>query len=112
MQSAIPLCILAVAMAIVSNPEAQYLFTVTPGTSVTFNPINEIKRATFNPYHHIVNACFVKIGQLIHHKLNGFCSQFVGALKSKYSFWSFANGCPVCFYYICCFHFSILNFEL
>ena len=48
-QSAIPLWIFAVAIPIVSNPEAQYLFTVTPGTSVTFNPIKEIKRPTFKP---------------------------------------------------------------
>ena len=48
-QLAIPDWILAVAIAIVSNPEAQYLFTVTPGTSSTFNPIKEINRATFSP---------------------------------------------------------------
>ena len=49
MQCAIPDWILAVAIPIVSNPEAQYLFTVTPGTSFTFNPIKEIKRPTFRP---------------------------------------------------------------
>ena len=48
-QCAIPDCILAVAIPIVSNPEAQYLLTVTPGTSSIFNPIKEINRPIFNP---------------------------------------------------------------
>ena len=47
--SAIPACILAVAMAIVSTPEEQNLLTVTPGTSTLFNPIKEIKRPMFSP---------------------------------------------------------------
>ena len=49
MHSAIPACILAVAMAIVSTPDEQNLFTVTPGTSTLFNPIKEIRRAIFSP---------------------------------------------------------------
>ena len=48
-QCAIPDWIFAVAIPIVSKPEAQYLFTVTPGTSSTFNPIKEINRPTFKP---------------------------------------------------------------
>ena len=49
MQSAMPERILAVAIAIVSKPEAQYLFTVTPGTLSVSRPIKEIIRATFKP---------------------------------------------------------------
>ena len=41
MQSAIPLCIFAFAIAIVSNPEEQYRFTVIPGTFIVSNPIKE-----------------------------------------------------------------------
>ncbi len=48
-QSAIPDWIFAVAIPMVSIPDEQNLFTVTPGTSTEFNPINEIKRAIFNP---------------------------------------------------------------
>ena len=48
-QSAIPACILAVAIAIVSTPDEQNLLTVTPGTSTLFNPIREIKRAMLSP---------------------------------------------------------------
>ena len=36
-------------MAIVSRPEAQYLFTVTPATSFVFKPINAINLAIFKP---------------------------------------------------------------
>ena len=39
----------AVAIPIVSIPEEQKRFTVTPGISTESNPINEIKRAIFNP---------------------------------------------------------------
>ncbi|CAI8218778.1 MAG: Uncharacterised protein [Cryomorphaceae bacterium] len=49
MHSAIPDFIFAEAIAIVSSPEAQYLLTVTPGTSSTFNPISEITLAIFKP---------------------------------------------------------------
>ena len=49
MQSAIPLCTFAEAMAIVSSPDAQYLFTVIPGTLSVSKAISEIRRATFNP---------------------------------------------------------------
>ena len=49
MHSAIPASIFAVAIAIVSKPEEQYLLTVIPGTLSVFNPINEIIRPTFNP---------------------------------------------------------------
>jgi hypothetical protein len=38
-QCAIPDWILAVAIPIVSNPEAQYLFTVTSGTSSILIPL-------------------------------------------------------------------------
>ena len=48
-QSAIPDLILAVAIANDSNPEAQSLFTVTPGTSSIFRPMSEINLATLNP---------------------------------------------------------------
>mmetsp|Transcript_9402 Transcript_9402/g.12796 ORF Transcript_9402/g.12796 Transcript_9402/m.12796 type:complete len:311 (-) Transcript_9402:77-1009(-) len=48
-QSAIPASIFAVAMAIVSNPEEQYRFTVMPGTFTESNPIKEIIRPTFKP---------------------------------------------------------------
>ena len=47
--SAIPDLILAEAIAMVSRPEAQYRFTVTPGTSSTFKPIREITLAIFKP---------------------------------------------------------------
>ena len=47
--SAIPDLIFEDAIAIVSNPEAQYLLTVTPGTSSTSRPIKEIILATFSP---------------------------------------------------------------
>ena len=36
-------------MAIVSRPEAQYLFTVTPATSFVFSPIRAINLAIFKP---------------------------------------------------------------
>ena len=49
MQSAIPACILAVAIPMVSSPDEQKRFTVTPGTSTMFKPINEINRAMFRP---------------------------------------------------------------
>ena len=49
MQSAIPLCIFAFAMAMVSSPEEQYLFTVIPGTFIVSNPIKEIIRPMFSP---------------------------------------------------------------
>ena len=49
MQSAIPDSIFAVAIAIVSKPEEQYLLTVIPGTLSVSNPIKEIIRPTFNP---------------------------------------------------------------
>ena len=48
-QSAIPALIFALAMAIVSNPEEQYLFTVIPGTLSVSKPINEIIRPTLSP---------------------------------------------------------------
>ena len=48
-QSAIPDFIFAVAIAMVSKPEAQYLFTVTPGTLSVPKPINETIRAIFSP---------------------------------------------------------------
>ena len=47
--SAMPFCILAFAIAIVSNPEEQYLFTVIPGTFIVSNPIKEIILPIFNP---------------------------------------------------------------
>ena len=46
---AIPLFILAFAIAMVSNPEEQYLFTVIPGTFMVSSPIKEIIRPIFNP---------------------------------------------------------------
>ena len=49
MQSDIPDLIFAVAIAIVSNPEAQNLLIVTPGTSSTLSPIREINLATLKP---------------------------------------------------------------
>ena len=48
-QSAIPDLIFAAAIAIVSSPDAQYRFTVTPGTSSIFSPMREISLPTFNP---------------------------------------------------------------
>ena len=48
-QSAIPACIFAVAMPIVSIPDEQKRFTVTPGTSTISKPINEMSRAIFSP---------------------------------------------------------------
>ena len=48
-QSAIPDLIFALARAIVSRPDAQYLLTVTPGTSSIFNPIRDINLPTFKP---------------------------------------------------------------
>ena len=47
--SPIPALIFAEAIAIDSEPDAQYLFTVTPGTLSVSNPINEISLATFSP---------------------------------------------------------------
>ena len=49
MQSAMPAAILADAMAMVSNPEAQYLFTVMPATFSVPNPMSEINLPTFKP---------------------------------------------------------------
>ena len=49
MQSAIPDCIFATAIAMVSIPLEQNLFTVTPGTSTMSSPIREIRRAMFRP---------------------------------------------------------------
>ena len=49
MQSAIPELIFAAAMAMVSKPEEQYLFTVIPGTFTVSNPISEIILPMFNP---------------------------------------------------------------
>ena len=48
-QSAIPACIFAVAIPMVSIPDEQKRLTVTPGTSTISNPINEINRAIFKP---------------------------------------------------------------
>ena len=48
-QSAIPALIFAVAIAIVSNPELQYLFTVCPGIWSVSKLINEINLPTFRP---------------------------------------------------------------
>ena len=49
MQSAIPDWIFAVAIAIASEPDAQYRLMVTPGTLSVFKPIKEINLATFKP---------------------------------------------------------------
>ena len=48
-QSAIPACILAAAIAMVSTPDEQNRLTVTPGTSTLFNPISDINLAILSP---------------------------------------------------------------
>src|SRR3546814_5482628 len=49
MQSAMPARIFAEAMAMVSRPEEQYLFTVIPGTFSVFRLSREIILPRFNP---------------------------------------------------------------
>ena len=48
-QSAMPALIFAVANAMVSRPEEQYLFTVTPGTLSVFKPIKDTILPMFKP---------------------------------------------------------------